>query len=76
MGLSRKSASNAIKLYSVFGIERFFGRSEAAEVLGITAAPASTLLKKLTEAGILLPVSGMGKGKYRFSPDFFKRGTK
>ncbi|MBR3460222.1 MAG: Fic family protein [Clostridia bacterium] len=76
MGLSRKSASNAIKLYSVFGIERFFGRSEAAEVLGITAAPASTLLKKLTESGILLPVSGMGKGKYRFSPDFFKCGTK
>ena len=72
-GMSRKSASNAMKLYSVFGFERFFGRSDAAEVLGITATPASTLLKKLAEAGITAPVPGMGKGKYRFDPEFFKR---
>lgn len=73
-GLSRKSASNAMKLYSVFGLERFFGRSDAADVLGITATPASTLLKKLAEEGITSPVPGMGKGKYRFDPEFFKRG--
>ena len=71
-GLSRKSASNATKLYSVFGLERFFGRSDAADLLGITATPASTLLKKLAEAGITAPVPGAGKGKYRFDPEFFK----
>lgn len=71
-GLSRKSASNAMKLYSAFGLTRFFGRTEAVDILGITATPASTLLKKLNEAGVLAPVPGMGKGKYRFVPEFFK----
>lgn len=71
-GLSRKSTFNAMKLYSAFGLTRFFGRTEAADILGITATPASALLKKLNEAGILAPVPGMGKGKYRFVPEFFK----
>lgn len=70
-GLTRKSAANAMKLYSAFGLSRFFGRADAMEVLGLSHAPASTLLKKLATAGIIAPVPGMGKGKYRFVPEFF-----
>ena len=73
-GLTRKSAANTMKLYSAFGPERFFGRNDAMEVLGLSHAPASTLLKKLAEAGITASIPGMGKGKYRFDPGFFKRG--
>lgn len=70
-GLTRKSAANAMKLYSAFGLSQFFGRSDAMEVLGLSHAPASTLLKKLAAAGVIAPVPGMGKGKYRFVPEFF-----
>ncbi len=71
-GLSKRSAENAAKLYDEFGLECFFGRSDIIPLLNITITPASSLLKKLADAGITEAVSGMGKGKYRFSPEFFK----
>ncbi|MDO4845009.1 MAG: hypothetical protein Q3977_00170 [Oscillospiraceae bacterium] len=40
--------------------------------LTVTPSPASELLRKLLSAGIIESVSGMGKGKYRFSPTFFR----
>lgn len=71
-GISKRSAENAVKLYAEFGLTRFFGRSDVLPVLEITITPASTLLKHLTAAGIIEAVRGMGKGKYRFSPAFFR----
>ena len=71
-GLSKRSAENAARLYDEFGLERFFGRSDILPLLNITITPASSLLKKLAEAGITEAVSGMGKGKYRFNPAFFR----
>jgi fido (protein-threonine AMPylation protein) len=71
-GLSKRSAENAAKLYDEFGLECFFGRSDIIPLLNITITHASSLLKKLADAGITEAVSGMGKGKYRFSPEFFK----
>ena len=71
-GLTRKTATNAAKLFAEFGLDKFFGRSDAVDVLGITVTPASTLLKKLSDAGITEAVSGLGKGKYRFDPSFFQ----
>lgn len=71
-GLSKRSAENAAKLYDEFGLECFFGRSDIIPLLNITITPASSLLKKLAAAGITEAVSGMGKGKYRFSPVFFR----
>ncbi len=72
-GLSKRTAENAAKLYAEFGLSRFFGRTDVVSILEITVTPASTLLKKLAEAGITEAVSGMGKGKYRFSPIFFRK---
>ena len=72
-GLSKRSAENAVKLYEAFGLSRFFGRSDILPVLEITITPASTLLKKMEAAGITEHVNGMGKGKYRFDPAFFRR---
>ena len=73
LGLTKKTAANAMKLFSVFGLEKVFSRTDAAAVLDITITPASTLLKRLAIVGIAEPVKGLGKGKYRFSPVFFKR---
>ena len=71
-GLTKKTATNAMKLFSEFRFEKFFSRTDAAPILGITVTPASTLLKKLADLGITESVSGLGKGKYRFNPQFFK----
>ena len=71
-GLTKKTAMNTMKLFSVFGLETIFSRTDAAPVLNITITPASTLLKKLVDYGITESVSGLGKGKYRFNPRFFK----
>ena len=36
------------------------------ELIGIKPSRASELLKEMLERGIVEPVSGHGKGKYRF----------
>ena len=72
VGLTQKTAMNTMKLFSAFGLEKIFSRSDAAPILNITITPASTLLKKLSDLGITESVSGLGKGKYRFNPQFFK----
>lgn len=72
-GLPKKSASNAYLLYEKYGLGEFFGRPEVMEVLSVTPAPASELLRKMLVAGVTESVSGMGKGKYRFAPTFFRR---
>lgn len=72
-GLSKRAADNAAKLYAKYGLSAFFGRSDVVAVLGITVTPASTLLKKMTEAGVTEAVSGMGKGKVRFAPSLLCR---
>lgn len=71
-GLTKKTATNAVKLFYEFGFEKLFSRSDVLDILEITVTPASTLLKKLVDLGITEAVSGMGKGKYRFNPSFFE----
>lgn len=72
-GMSKKSATNAMKIYKAIGLKNFFGRTEVMSILGITHTPASELLKKCGAIGITEAVSGMGKGKYRFNPMFFRK---
>lgn len=43
-----------------------FGRSDVMEAIGIKPSRASELLREMAEHGIIEPVSGHGKGKYRF----------
>ena len=52
------------KIAAEFGKQTVFGRSDIVDVLGITASPASALIKKLLEAGKIEAVTGHGKGKY------------
>ena len=68
MGVSAKTADHVRRMFAVYGFETIFGRGDVTELLGITASPASTLLKKLVDMGITEAVSGLGKGKYRFKP--------
>ena len=75
--LSEKSSDFSVKttvhihrLFERFGFDEVFGRSAVMEVLELKASGASKLLSNLVQADIIEPVSGHGKGKYKFK--FYK----
>ena len=61
-----KTKKHILKLYEEYGGENFFGRTEVMKVLGITASPASELIRKMIEMNLIYHVKGKGKGKYLF----------
>ena len=61
-----KTASHVCKLLEEFGFQTIFGRSDAQEVLGLKPTRSTALLREMTEKGFIEPVTGLGKGKYRF----------
>lgn len=69
-GFSTKTAIHIQKLFDRFGYDEIFGRSAVVELLEIQNSSASKLLSKLVQADIIEPVSGHGKGKYRFQRRF------
>lgn len=61
-----KTASHIQKLRENLGQQAVFGRSDVQNTLGLKPTRSSALLRELAEQGIIEPVSGHGKGKYRF----------
>jgi ribosomal protein S25 len=61
-----KTINYISKMQEAFKGQKIFGRSDVMAVIGIKASRASELLKELAEHGIIEPVTGHGKGKYRF----------
>ena len=64
--LSTKTIEHIQKLKEIFAFEKVFGRADVIKVLGLKNTGSSSLLKKMLELKIIEPVSGCGKGKYRF----------
>ena len=61
-----KTVSNILKLREAFPGQTIFGRSDVMKVIDIKASRASDFLKDMVEHGVIEPVTGHGKGKYRF----------
>ncbi len=61
-----KTANHILKLRETFPGQTIFGRSDVMKAIDIKASRASDLLKEMMEHGIIEPVYGHGKGKYRF----------
>ena len=61
-----KTKGHIEKLIAAFGHETVFGRTDVMKLLGLTASPATELLKKMLQLGMIEAVSGRGKGKYVF----------
>lgn len=61
-----KTASHIRKLREAFPGLAIFGRADVMEVIDIKPSRAPELLKEMTEHRVIEPVSGHGKGKYRF----------
>ncbi len=71
--LSRKTGKFSVKttvhiyrLFEKFGFDEVFGRSTVMELLELKGSGASKFLSNLVQADIIEPVSGYGKGKYKF----------
>mgnify|MGYP000904466179 CR=1 FL=1 len=61
-----RTAAHVRKLLAAFGSRIVFGRSDVQSVLGLKPTRSSALLREMAECGVTEPVSGRGKGKYRF----------
>ena len=63
---SVKTTVHIHRLFEKFGFDEMFGRSAVMELLELKGSGASKLLSNLVQAEIIEPVSGHGKGKYKF----------
>ena len=61
-----KTASHIQKLRETFPDQAVFGRADVMAAVGLQPSRASELLKTMLNHRIIEPVSGRGKGKYRF----------
>ena len=66
-GYTKKIKQNILKIYAGIGTE-VFGNSRVVEILGCSEVTATSYLKRMEhELKIIVPVEGMGKGKFKFS---------
>ena len=54
------------RLFEKCGFDEVFGRSAVMELLQLKSSGASKLISNLVQSDIIEPVSGHGKGKYKF----------
>lgn len=63
---SLKTKVHTQRLFTKFGFSNVFSRKDVIELLSIKTSAASELLFNLNKAQIIEPVTGYGKGKYKF----------
>ena len=61
-----KTAGHILKLREEFSDDAIFGRSDVMRIIDIKSSRASELLNEMAENEIIEPVTGHGKGKYKF----------
>lgn len=61
-----KTAAHIRTLQDAMGLQAIFGRSDVQQITGLKPTRSSALLRAMVEQEIIEPVSGHGKGKYRF----------
>ncbi len=64
LGVSAPTRKNILKLLQHFGFDTSFARADVMQVVGITATPATELMRKMKEAKLI--ESAKGRGKYKF----------
>ena len=64
--ISEKTIDHALELFSKCGKKEYFGRTIVEDITGLKSTRASELIKLLIDSEIIVPVTGHGKGKYRF----------
>lgn len=64
LGVGVPTRENMLKLFQHFGFGIAFARADVMQVTGITATPATELMRKMKEAKLI--ESTKGRGKYKF----------
>ena len=64
--ISEKTIHYALELFSKCGKEEYFGRTIVENITGLKSTRASELIKLMVDSEVIVPVTGHGKGKYRF----------
>lgn len=62
----RSTKETMLKLFRKFGFHTAFARLDIMKLASVTSTPAGALIDKLKDGGLIEPVSGQGKGKYKF----------
>lgn len=63
------TASTKANIQTIFGQVGYgtpFGRKDVAGMIGVSQTAAGNLINKMKTASLIEPVSGLGKGKYKF----------
>ena len=63
--VSTPTKDHMLKLFRNFGFDTIFARADVMQVTGITATPATELMRKMKEAKLI--VRAKGRGKYIFA---------
>lgn len=64
--ISEKTVNHALEIFSKCGKDDYFGRTIVENITGLKSSGASKLIKLLIDSNVIIPVTGHGKGKYRF----------
>ena len=64
--ISERTINHALEIFSKCGKEDYFGRTIVENITGLKSSGASKLIKLLLDSNVIIPVTGHGKGKYRF----------
>ncbi|WP_302325666.1 ATP-binding protein [Enterocloster lavalensis] len=65
LNVSAPTKENIMKMFRHFGFDTVFARADVMKVTGLTATPATELMRKLKNREMIERVKG--RGKYRFS---------
>ena len=66
LNATQRTKNKISLVFSHVGMGTAFGRTEVAKMLEVSPTSAGNLIKKMNVAGLLMPVTGKGKGKYQF----------
>ncbi len=64
--ISEKTINHVLAIFSRCGKDVYFGRTVVEDITGLKSSGASKLIKLLRDSNVIIPVTGYGKGKYRF----------
>ena len=66
MNGNANTKENIRLLYEKLEDDQVFGRKDIMGITGLSINPAGTLIHKLLDMNLIVPVEGKGKGKYIF----------
>ena len=66
LNATQATIDKANAVFANMGIDGVFGRSDVAAITNDSVTAAGNLINKLKNAELIEPVSGFGKGKYKF----------